>query len=479
MFVALLFAYNFAAGERMQVNDGLGWDGLQYAQFTWTPTRELLFKWPSYYVGRFLPPIAIHNVAELLNIDISTPRRMIAAYYVVNTLVLCLAFLMLLRISKLAGWSPPATLVAVASIFFNYGVLKQVNYGPMSTDIMALGCAVATLYAWVGRSFYSLIVVTIVSAFVWPSLIYLQLPLLVFWNVSGIALDAPPPRFPWGRIAAAVIAAGTVAVALLLYLFTDFRLTIRTNPVNDRLLWLSAPLLAGFIYFGINRFTDPFYYLRAARFVRWQNVVIALAIFVGVQLVVRYFSNGGVGPLNPLQYIGLIGQAGLVNPLVSLIAHAQFYGPIVPFALLCWPRVQAGVLAAGPGMASIFALSVYLAIGTESRQDLPFLPLLAFFVVNELDRLSVDWFTAWCFTGMALAVSKFWLTINVAPWTGDFLEFPDQMLFMNHGPWMSNQMYIVFVAVFLLMMIAAAALLRALGQRRCDVTDPTGVPVTR
>ena len=220
MFVALLFAYNFAAGERMQVNDGLGWDGFQYAQFTWTPTRELLFKWPSYYVGRFLPPIAIHNIAQLLNIDISTPRRMIAAYYVVNTMVLCLAFLMLLRISKLTGWSPPATLVAVASIFFNYGVLKQVNYGPMSTDIMALGCAVATLYAWVGQSFYSLIVVTIVSAFVWPSLLYLQLPLLVFWNVSGIALDAPPPRFPWGRVAAAVVAVGTVVVALLLYLFT-------------------------------------------------------------------------------------------------------------------------------------------------------------------------------------------------------------------------------------------------------------------
>lgn len=460
----------------MQVNDGLGWDGYQYAQFTWTPTRELLFKWPSYYVGRFLPPIAIHNVAALLNIDISTPRRMIAAYYVVNTLVLVLAFLLTLRISKLAGWSPPATLVAVASIFFNYGVLKQASYGPMSTDIMALGCAVATLYAWVSRSFYSLIIVIIISAFIWPSLLYLQLPLLVFWNVSGIGLERPPSRLPWNRIAAAAIAAGTVVVALLLYLFTDFQLTIRTNPVNAHLLWLSAPLLAGFIYLGLNRFTDPFYYLRAVRFVRWQNVAIAIAIYVGVKLVVRYFSNGGGEPLTPLQYIGLIGQAGLVNPLVSLIAHAQYFGPIVPFALLLWPRVQAAVLAAGPGMACLFALSVYLAIGPESREFLPFLPPLAFFVVNELDRLSVDWFTAWCFTGMALAVSKFWLTINVAPWTGDYLKFPDQMLTMNSGPWMSNQMYVVFVAVFLLMMIAAAALLRALRQRR---DETVGASATR
>ena len=32
---------------------------------------------------------------------------------------------------------------------------------------------------------------------------------------------------------------------------------------------------------------------------------------------------------------------------------------------------------------------------------------------------------------------------TVDPMGGDLLQFPFQYFFMNHGPWMSNQMYIV------------------------------------
>ena len=45
--------------------------------------------------------------------------------------------------------------------------------------------------------------------------------------------------------------------------------------------------------------------------------------------------------------------------------------------------------------------------------------------------------------GLALLGSKVWLTINCAPFTGDLWALPDQYLFMSHGPWISDTMYLV------------------------------------
>jgi hypothetical protein len=48
------------------------------------------------------------------------------------------------------------------------------------------------------------------------------------------------------------------------------------------------------------------------------------------------------------------------------------------------------------------------------------------------------------------------LTTNTDPFTGNLLEFPDQYMFLTHGPWVSDAMYLAQGAAAL-----AAALLYA------------------
>ena len=50
---------------------------------------------------------------------------------------------------------------------------------------------------------------------------------------------------------------------------------------------------------------------------------------------------------------------------------------------------------------------------------------------------------------ISLLFSKVWLTINTAPFTGQFHEFPDQGYFMNLGPWISRSMYLAHAAAAL------------------------------
>jgi hypothetical protein len=65
------------------------------------------------------------------------------------------------------------------------------------------------------------------------------------------------------------------------------------------------------------------------------------------------------------------------------------------------------------------------------------------FVVKVIDGLAWRPGQYYLVAGIGLFSSKCWLTINSAgPFRGQLLEFPDQLLFMSHGPWISTEMYL-------------------------------------
>ncbi|MCK1545775.1 hypothetical protein IVA98_19210 [Bradyrhizobium sp. 160] len=460
----LLFVYWFYHGERIQHNEGLGWDGAAYADWAQRDTLEVLRKndLSEYYVGRILPSLVVHFLSKWLHYDIGSPTGVIRAFFVLNCALLCGGIALMLSIARHYGWRRNIAYLAVSGFLFNYAVLTNLSYNPTLTDISGYVLGLAIIWAYLRGYLQILWLLSLVSGFVWPTMIYGSFLLIAFGHTK---LEAGPiPRH--AHVLALANSLFLLVLSGWLYFVKGLRQTPGTTELKLMLLPLCALLYGGYLYLAELPLINVPAGLRALRRVDWRAIVAALVLVVAVKWLTSYFSDHSPGPLTIVRYIGLLTQASLANPLVNAVAHAMHYGPFYLLAVFLWRRVAAVAWSEGLGLTLFTMLFAALSIGSESRQFLNAWPVLIVLVCQVLHQLDeqyrIDWWFTYSIAGMGLILSRCWLRINVGLWTGDFQNFPDQMLYMYTGPWMSNQMYQVFLAVTLLCSIGIAALLRKL-----------------
>ena len=113
----------------------------------------------------------------------------------------------------------------------------------------------------------------------------------------------------------------------------------------------------------------------------------------------------------------------------------------------------------GWGLVAALGLNLFLfGITPQSRHLINILPWLIIFLVKAINKYSFST-SFYLVTGLlSLVASKVWLLLNIYEGnaSGNFdkngsMDFPDQILWMNIGPWMSEQMYYVQGGVMLLL----------------------------
>ena len=468
VFIAILgvllfvffFAYNFNHGERIQHNDGLGWDGGAYADWAQRDSIEVLTgKRSSYYNGRLLPSIIIHNISELLNYDISSTPRVIHAFYIWNFFLLLVGLGFLILIGRHYKWNLPIYILAFSAMYLNYPILTNLSYNPTLVDVSAYILGVASFYFYIKDKFTLLVITSLLASFTWPTMLYGALPLIIFGRT---VIDSREQKLH-GHFLALLAAILLLSLTGYLYLVEDLRQAVGTTTFKTEMLYISIPLFIGYIYYGLRQLVDVPAYFKAAKKTQWHRVGVGFFLFIAINQLTTYFSDGSPGPLTITSYLGLFTQASLSNPLVNVVAHAMHYGPFYLVAILIWPKLVSIAKTEGLGLALFVMLFAFLSIGSESRQFINSWPVFAILVCEVINRMraqKTDWFFIYSMVIISLVLSRFWLTINVGRWTGNFQEFPDQMLYMYSGPWISHQMYVVFLAVTILTSIAIISMLR-------------------
>jgi hypothetical protein len=461
LFLVFWFCFNYNHGERIQHNNGLGWDGAAYADWAQRDTMEILDSHlvSEYYIGRLLPSIVIHQITDVLGYTpLSTPQ-VIHAFYVFNVGMLVIATVLLVLIGRHYAWQKPIYFLGFSALFFNYPVLTNLSYNPTLTDISGYVLGLGIFYAFISARFWLLVLLSFLCCFVWPTMLYGALPMIMLGR-TPIAVRRPRLH---SHLLALLAALSLIALAGYLY-YGGLRQSPGTTLFKVEILPLSILLFIGYIYLALKPMIDVPAALRASNHLRLVPVVVGVLLYIVVKAIVYHYSDKTPGPLTITSYLGLFTQASLSNPLVNVIAHAMHYGPFYLVAILLWPRIAAQAKQEGLGLTVYIALFAFLSIGSESRQFLNAWPAFAMLTCQVLSRLSserkIDWWFTYAIAAMALIVSRFWLTINVGPWTGNFQAFPDQMLYMYSGPWISHQMYGVFLAVTLLCLISLLTLLR-------------------
>lgn len=446
----------FFAGERVQVHNGLGWDGNIYASWAKDFWNQLFVHGiNTYYIQRILPSAIIHYGLRLLHVPL-TDANILTAFGVIDVLSItavgwfwCLAAGEL-RISRAGRW------LGLLFFFGNYVILKHTFYCAITMDAPAYAISMGMFWCFLTRRTLGLFALSFLGAFVWPTIIYVGAALLLFPRERQQDAEYRPAPGKLHLVLAALVAA---------LLLVGIRYVLRKGPGYARGLIepqylepIAAVLLLSLAFAWLYAFAglgcllnwrhlfDPAYVVRRLRL---GTVVPALALLVGVKGL-QYALSNHQDFMGVKDMLILTGFAAVVKPGVFLVAHVAYFGVVFLVIPFVWRPTCRLIHEQGIGLTLCILLGFLLSLNSQSRFFINVLPLLIPLVVKATDQLRWRASQYGVVAVLGLLVSKVWLTINTGPFTGQILQYPDQLMFMNSGPWMSNEMYLAHGAAVLL-----------------------------
>jgi hypothetical protein len=345
------------------------------------------------------------------------------------------------------------------------------------TDTTALAVGMFLLYGYLAGRTWLVWLAGLIGAFSWPLILPTALVLLAFRR------SAAEPAVETGRVGVWWCIAGALAIALTSAWRVLFvRQTIDgAEPIWYSWVPLAAALLCAYLAVAawwlidrdvVSRLRHLFQQSRSRAAM---SALSLLAVVVCLRAVV--FAPSGAPGYTLKQFLCAILVSSVAKPGIFLVAHVVYFGPIVLATVFLWPQVCERIRRQGLATVIVGGAAVLLSVASESRQLLSFLPLLAAFVVQAIDDLPKRRWRDMTLLATGVVLSKCWLPLNVGPPTGSLLEFPDQLYFMNQGPWMSNLAFLIQGAIVLVFATVFGWMYRGLLQSHhgCPTEPPDQV----
>lgn len=424
--VAAYAAAQIAWGERIPLTGGLGtYDGRRYGEIAMDLPREVGQEGlDTFRLQRIAPSAAVWAALGALRLP-RDPAHVIAAFLLANGLLQVLLVVVWNGLARTAGLGERGLWLGFVLLFVDFANLRQPYFYPVLTDTPAVLLGALALYLHLGRRPHALFAVLLLAAFTWPALFVSGSLLYV---LDREPLDGSPPRRRWHDL----VAVAGVAMVLL----------VRLSRVGTAMGSIAAVASLAFLtayVFAVGRTMSASASLYQAgtwrRAVHVRRLLLAAAAFVVIRvLVVSASTAPGMTVGRHLRHVFLYN---LERPGLFLVAHASYFGVVVPLLVLLWPAVRAAAWRLGLGTTAFLAFQLAHGINAESRQLVD--GLAVYVLLASLAAESLPWTArrTWLVAGLGFLVSKAWLPINQGEW-GTAFDFPAQYYFMNMGPSMSR-----------------------------------------
>jgi hypothetical protein len=469
--------FNFFWGEKVPAGEGLGWDGLVYADMVRNlGTLISDAKLGSYYAQRILPSSAVHVLLALVGAPLTTPN-IIRGFEVYNLFLLVGATWVWKRISDDQSLSLTGRWIGFGGLFFNYQSTKHLAYGPVVTDATALSLALLLLMFYLERKPLQLFAAAVIGAFVWPVASICGAFMLLFLHTNlpeqaiepALVQDEKNARWYFFiKLAGFTF----IALSILAYLVLS-----KGNPDSQHfckipaswtdtikfiavpctlegivtglppLLWMLAALV---MLIGSKSFLVAI--LSSFKKIPLKLVALPLAAVLLPAVIVRMLSNPEIA--NPSS-IHVLMEFIFLPPrgkfFLSYLALVILWGPLMLLILLRWKAFCIQARRLGPAIVAIIAFSLPLGLAAEARFVTIAWPCCVLVLVRVLEDMKLNESFKWTLLALTVVYSQFWMKINLSPWTGSdtagLLEFPKQMLFMHYGLWMNWTSYLVQLTI--------------------------------
>ncbi len=443
--IALAFALaatGFLLGEKIQVGDGLGWDGSLYGE--WAKdfySSVIVGRVDDYYIHRTLPSAVVHYSLRLISADL-TNENVIRGFGLLNVICITASAIFWSLIANELNIHSRGKILGFVSLFINYSLLKFPSYYPVLTDVPSFAIGMAMLYSYLTTKRVSLIALIVAGSLVWPTLAYEGAILLLFPRGPDDVPVLAAPRKLNGVVAFSV---AFTAAAYMIWLisfnspgFGFGESTILLRPLGIVLCFL-------YLFFGLRVLLD---YERLFNIAALLRRAMSPAFYVSLLFVVALnrlayslsSKNSEVVTLG--SFITDMAFAGSSMPLV-LVAHVVFFGPVIIIALFCFKPVCRLLQEYGIGLVLAVTVGFILSLNSESRRIGNFLPLIIPFLVKVVESLNWRLWHYWVFGSISIIFSKIWLKIGGAPDSQDMMSYTSQLYYMNFGPFMSVEMYAI------------------------------------
>jgi hypothetical protein len=456
--------------------DGLGWDGRTYAALARDLPGELRQTKLEERLQRILPSAVVWQSFRMLGIEPIENRDIIQAFRLLNAV--CLAGCVIvwhfigngLQLGRAGRW------FGFIALFVNFAFAKWTFFYPVLTDAPMYLVGFLLCLTFLRRSLLGMALVTLVGSFVSSTLNVWSLPLFFFLG------SAPPrasgPQWDWHvrRLTGSLVEL-CIAGTLISY----FGLGYRPFQTQTVFMLLPSNLLgcAVYLWWGYQPLVawEPFVHpWRLWRSMSARGVVAWLTVNLLTKVICEWIQPGSSSATTKtvFEYVLVGGYSILVRavvaPLIFLVTHVMFFGPVVLVLLLRWRSVCRRLGEQGPGLLLFTGLLVLLALDSESRHFYVAIPFLFAFAAKEIEELrpgpafwgifagfSVLWSTVW------LALRNIWMWLNGQPETVSAAFYA---MYLNIGPWFTLDAYYLHGQIAVIAVVALVWSLRRLPIQR-------------
>ena len=476
-FLILMALAQTLSGDRVPVSEGLGMDGTRYGMVARDFHQKVFVEGIDPYLAqRILPSFLVHYGLRAFGLPTDNPH-VILGFQVLNILlvgVCCVLWKLVadsLRLSVRGRW------IGFIGLFVNFAFLKHVYYFPVMTDLPTFTIGMLVLWSWLEGRHWLLLAALLAASFTWPaSIVGLSGAALLLWPRDAVA----PPANERAVVPKLVgLGLASALTAAFLYMFLLRGITkVAAGPATPIVAQLG--LLSGAIYFAhvylsqrwLWHGVDLGYVGRALRALRWETIARALILLFLPKLVVALLPQAVEGTLDARGFGRLIIFLPNTRPYLLLVGHFAWFGPAVLLLLLHWRSFSALARRWGPGLPLFLSLALIVALTPESRQSVLAWPAFAALLARYGDEQG--WQTRLVVVAgvLALALSKFWLQITTpeasswarvhTTWLSDAMSAVQyRRWYASAGPWMTNEMYLLHLALLLAVGLVLWRLLHA------------------
>jgi len=450
------------AGEKVAKDNGIGWDGEIYLNTIQHFTELILTHgYDRYAIQRIMPWGLVNIVFQICHIE-ATPHNALIAGGVLNILALALAIFYFFRISSLKQWKQSTEVIAFASLFYSYALLKIPGYYILLSDTFGFLWGIMMLYYFLCKKRWALIFLAVLGSVNWPVALLCGL-VLAFFPTNEMRIHSILSREDsWiYNVILCGLSLSPFLFQIAVYIGTKNHVFIPWGfdggPVSMWVFVLSIICVCGYLYYMIRpfKFSISQIWSECNSIKTWINITCAVCCFIGVNILLHCLTNGNDGALNNRGLVVCVYTSCLADPLCFIESFFVYFGPVVLLTILLWQKSAQNVANKGMGYFFVIALSVFFSIRPEARVSIMYLPFIALPIMEYIDTYELKRWVPRIYMLLCIILSHCWLPINTdgmefaLSWENfeHYNSFPAQRYFMFTGHWQSHEMYYICMAI--------------------------------
>ena len=434
LIVLVMGTISIFFGEKIEANNGLGYDGKRYAEIAQNFPQYVLHNQLSpYRIQRILPSAIVHYTLKSLGIPLKY-TNIIRGFELYNLTLILITIYVWSLISYELKLGIKGKWLGFLALYINFPLAKLNYYYPVSTDTSAFALGIILLYCFLKDNRIGVLFVTIAGAFTWPTMIY-----------YGIILYLLPRReimhSPAKSCLDVTLAISSTAIVLsgIVYFYFIKHSDILSSvvPLVDKAVYLSIAVVILYVFFSLRPIFDydQLYNPKHLTKINTKRLIVISVAFVSIRMLQYFLAGPGGG--GHLKILELTCMLPIQRPFIFYLSHVIYYGPIILLTCLLWNRICRIIHQFGIGLTLFVLMNIMLSLNSESRFLIPFFPFVVALTVKSTEELRWKSSYYWSFAILCFLYSKVWLGINAGN------AGPSKILyFMNFGPWMSNVMFI-------------------------------------